>query len=555
MAETDAFSTQDAIDTAQRQIDQQLATLLDIVNILRRRRNALSLVSRLPAEILCRIFEIARDQDETQYTNPQMCISISQVCSSWRNTAMQFQGMWNCIYEHYKPQWVGELLVRSGTAPLRVSLTGYKESVFPLVFANAGNQRFQELSLWDLSPLEFGTHCRSIFGGHAPLLETLLIAFDSNHKCIVHERLFSEGTPRLRSLTLRNCPLPWNSPMLKSPLTHLKLVFPSGAAATRTRITWTMSQVTAILETLPALHELELCNVLGPIEDSTTPVVLPQRNISLPYLKDLSITAGTFDQCTRLLDRLVLTPTPSIRLDGPFDESQSWTLQSFIDSLSYIGDMLHPQHSVDPGPLRRAYLGFNSSAHRCLVFAAWNVESTPDVYVKPVIELFLRGHAHDLRVVPALMAALPLGGVQEIMFSDDLPQGSVQALLPLEHVRQIHIKASDGSDILKWLAQKSVGALPQFPFPALSRLKISGCNTLHRGGVGSTFSLLQTALRRRHRHGHGIALLYLSACDVRENQLVKLGRFVGRVVCDVKLNYIVPGYHSDGDDDSAATED
>ncbi|KAF8066484.1 hypothetical protein FPV67DRAFT_1449676 [Lyophyllum atratum] len=540
----------DAIDIAQQQIDQQLATLLDMVSILRQRRNALSLVSRLPAEILCRIFELARDEDELHNTSPKMCISISQVCSAWRETAMHFQGMWNFVHYNYKLEWVKELLVRSGTGPLRVDLDAEaNESMIPMVFQEAVNKRFQELNFGGFSPLEFETRCRSIFGGHAPLLETLHISFDSDHKSIMHESLFSGGTPRLRDLTLRNCPLPWNSPMLKSPLTHLILELPIEAAAT----TWTMSQLTAVLENLPALRELVLCNVLAPMEEaSTAPGALPRRKIPLLYLEDLAIIADTFPQCTYLLDRLSLTPTPFIRLDGSFKKSQSWTVQSFVDSLSSIRNMLCLQHSVDadasPGPLRAASFISNYAYH--LTFAAWsNVEPIPHLYRKPVVNLLLPGYTQDLSI-SGVMAALPLRGLQKIKFHHDLPQEWLQALVSLEHVHTIRIaNIAHGSNILEWLAQESPAPLPTFPFHALSRLEMISCTQdSSRRTADSTFTLLQTVLRRRHRHGHGIAVLYLNECDVKEQQLLELGQFVGRVICDPWLNTAVPRYDSDESD-------
>ncbi|KAF8066695.1 hypothetical protein FPV67DRAFT_1202507 [Lyophyllum atratum] len=533
------------------QIDQQVATLLDMVRILRQRRNALSLVSWLPAEILCRIFEIARDQDEMHHASPRMCISISQVCSAWRNTAMHFQGMWNFIHYNYNLEWVRELLVRSGTGPLRVDLDAEaNESMVPLVFSDAASKRFQELTLWGLSPLEFETRCSSIFGGHAPLLETLHISFDPDDNSIMRERLFSEGTPRLRDLTLRNCPLPWNSPMLKGPLTHLILELPIGAAA----MTWTMSQLTAVLQNLPALRELVLCHVLAPTETSTTPVALLRRNIPLLYLEDLAIIADTFPQCTYLLDRLSLRPTPFIRLDGSFNESQSWTLQSFVDSLSSIRDMLQVQHSVDadpsPGPLRTASLTSDYAYH--LAFAAWsNVEPIPHLYGKPVIKLSLPGRAQDVLAISGLMAGLPLRGLQKIIFHQNFPREWLQALVSLEHVHTIRItNLRQGSNILKWLAHKSPAPLPQFPFHALSRLEMISCTfNSSPGTVESGFAWLQTALSRRHRHGHRIAVLYLNECDLKEDQLLELGQFVGRIICEPWLNTAVPRYDSDASDD------
>ncbi|KAF8066679.1 hypothetical protein FPV67DRAFT_1201951 [Lyophyllum atratum] len=510
-----------------------------MVSILRRRRNALSLISRLPSEILCRIFEIARDQDETHKAGPWMCISISQVCSAWRNTAMHFQGMWSSIHCYYKLEWVKELLVRSGTGPLQVHLDALawgSESMLPFVFSDAASKRFQELDLCGFSPLRFESQFQSIFGGHAPLLETLSILFDYRHESIMRERLFSEGTPRLRTLSLQNCPLPWNAPLLKSPLIHLKLVLPRGAAAMR----WTMTQITAVLENLPALRDLVLCHVLAAIETSTTPVPLPRRHIPLLYLEDLSIIADNFSLCTYLLDRLSLTPTPFICLDGSSNEPQNWTLQSVIDSLSPIRDMLHLQHSVDtdpsPGPLRSAF--FTSDYANCMSFSAWsNVEPTPQLYGKPVIKLSLPGHAEDLLAIPSLMTALPLRGLQKIMFHHDIPKEWLQALGPLEHVHTVSITdvRQVSSSILKWLAQESSAPVPQFPLHALSRLEIIGRAQNSGGGIQSAVELLKNVLMSRHRHGHRIVTLYLSACDVERHQLPKLGRFVERVIYDPRV--------------------
>ncbi|GLB40958.1 hypothetical protein LshimejAT787_0901730 [Lyophyllum shimeji] len=97
-------------NAAQREIDEQLATLLDNVCVLKRQRNAYAYISRLPSEILCRIFEIARDTDHLRHPRPESCVIITHVCSAWRDIAIRFPGLWNRITPNYRFPWVEEMM-------------------------------------------------------------------------------------------------------------------------------------------------------------------------------------------------------------------------------------------------------------------------------------------------------------------------------------------------------------------------------------------------------------------------------------------------------------
>ncbi|KAF8066670.1 hypothetical protein FPV67DRAFT_1201529 [Lyophyllum atratum] len=559
-------------NAAQRAIDQQLATLLEQVCVLRRRRNAASGVSRLPEEILCRIFKTARDMDPMRGAGPAVCVCITHVCSAWRNMALRFPGLWNRIHPSYSLSWVEEMMARSRAAPLHAHVhAGRQLHTLTAVLSDESVKRIKDVTI---SGLKFPVpalkmHCPSIFECHSPLLERFSItfdpiAFDPRFESMAIERLFSEGTPRLYHLSMDGCFLPWNSPILRSPLTSLKLKLPGNLGTVET---WTIEQFTTVLEGLPALQTLELHHVLPPVDYIfSAPEV--HRVIILPRLAYLSITSHTFSRCSPLLDRLALAPTTSIRLEcSTHEEPRGFPPQLPFSSLTYLCDLLQLQHDTDTAvaPIGSAEWSFDRTSFMTL--ALWR-ESRP-TYGKPFLELVLPTYAPNLLAIPSLVAALPLEGLGHISFFRDIPQSWLLALTPFQHVESIFVvDIAPPAGILHALAHRIFElspafseARPRFLFPALSTLVIARSTLLNLGGDHgrSLFADLRAVLRMRRRHGHGVKTLRLTACEVTEGQLVKLRQVVDTVICEKEaMNTIVPQMdgvgHGDFDGDDEALE-
>lgn len=114
--------TQEDIDV---QITELKATLEKIIkqisrNIrtLKTKRNTLAAVSRLPAELLSRIFHLARDDANGKYS----WIYATLTCRAWRLCALSCATLWTNI-DCMKIMWAQEMLSRSRDAPLNIVAT------------------------------------------------------------------------------------------------------------------------------------------------------------------------------------------------------------------------------------------------------------------------------------------------------------------------------------------------------------------------------------------------------------------------------------------------
>jgi len=560
-----AFSTEDAND-AQRAIDQQLATLLDKVCLLRQWRNAFAPISRLPPEILCRIFEIARDTDHIRHRRPEVCVTITHVCSAWRDIAMRFPGLWSRITPSYHLNWVEAMMLRSGTAPLRIHVDpGHKLYTLPTILSDATVKRLQELAISGLHfpALALKMHCPSMFDCYAPLLERFNItfaspSFDARSDDVMLDRLFSKGTPHLRHLTMKNCLLPCTSLMFRSPLTFLRLALSHDSD---TSMLWTVDQLADVLENLPTLETLELHNVIPTMSRPFAPPAPASalRTIALPRLAKLSIVSHTFSQCSLLLDRLAMIPSSYIHLEcSTHDEPLGRPLQLSFSSLS---DLLKLRNGANGEAISIHSAEWSFDRTSFMALALWR--ETQPTFEMPFLQLVLPVYAPNLLVIPNVLTALPLEGLNHISFFRDFPQAWMLALALFERVTSVFVQdIRPGAGIISALARRTLdltsassreGSRSQLFFQALSTLTISECSLLDDvpDHGQSLFQDLYAMLETRRNHGHRLATLRFTACELTENQLMKLRQVVDTVICDKeKMNTIVIASESPDSDDA-----
>ena len=73
------------LDVARSIIDRDIARLEESIRVLKSRRNELAPISRLPAEILCKIFSFIEDTSIIYVgRSPELWINFSQVSQHWR---------------------------------------------------------------------------------------------------------------------------------------------------------------------------------------------------------------------------------------------------------------------------------------------------------------------------------------------------------------------------------------------------------------------------------------------------------------------------------------
>ncbi|KAF8905730.1 hypothetical protein CPB84DRAFT_1771055 [Gymnopilus junonius] len=113
-------------EEALRLIDLELAEHFKSVAVLTRLRGRITNfclpVSRLPAEVLARIFTTYQDAVmKERHARPMAWISITHVCQHWREIAVNYPLLWTHIDFRY-PRWAEEMLLRSKPSDLVVHI-------------------------------------------------------------------------------------------------------------------------------------------------------------------------------------------------------------------------------------------------------------------------------------------------------------------------------------------------------------------------------------------------------------------------------------------------
>ncbi|KAF9482556.1 hypothetical protein BDN70DRAFT_874912 [Pholiota conissans] len=287
------------IEEALRTIDEVIAVHLASLSALRFQRNNIVPISRLPPEILSRVFLFTQKTLHVQYDwddspffddsseeanpfgNPSDWIAVTQVCSHWRNIALNTPDLW------IEPpidnvQWLEEMLTRSKDAGLVITADfNSKPSVAPgLELAlKHGAARIKDLTIIDLDTDRWQNFHKWL-PKCAPRLECLHLEggiasdLDENDESIfgvieIPDHAFRE-TDRLRRLELTSTFLDWKSDVhLFHRLTYLKLndlIFGRPTA---------QQLVDVVLKGIPNLQFLYLQDCLPRREDLGSHIHLP----------------------------------------------------------------------------------------------------------------------------------------------------------------------------------------------------------------------------------------------------------------------------------------
>ena len=99
-------------------IDRDISRLEEKIRALKSRRNELSPISRLPVEILCKIFSLIENKFcfshfKSSWTN------FSRVSRHWRSSALSAPELWTKIPLNH-PRCAQEMLIRSKMAKLTI---------------------------------------------------------------------------------------------------------------------------------------------------------------------------------------------------------------------------------------------------------------------------------------------------------------------------------------------------------------------------------------------------------------------------------------------------
>jgi hypothetical protein len=92
---SESKSRKNLANEAIRLIDLQIANLRESIRALHYQRNALVPISKLPVEILTKIFMLHQENVTRRYTIQRLgWIKITHVSRRWREIALIFSGLW-----------------------------------------------------------------------------------------------------------------------------------------------------------------------------------------------------------------------------------------------------------------------------------------------------------------------------------------------------------------------------------------------------------------------------------------------------------------------------
>ncbi|KAF8141590.1 hypothetical protein EV363DRAFT_1392037 [Boletus edulis] len=331
------------VQQAQAQIDEEILALYLPVCALRTKRNALSHVSRLPDELLATVFILyVRQYHNSEWakiktfsTAPArvpIWVRVSYVCRRWRMAALSCPTLWTYVF-FVSRTWMTVLLQRSQRAPLRVRVDltyGARRSLPMLEMLFEHLPRMEEFHIRGLPP-DAVSNMISKCLIPAPLLRSLQLTVSTNKRSLASldapvpnlPVLFSQATPKLRSLDLWRLDIAWHSLTLTM-ITSLRLLSMPRPHS--------MQQLSSILSQMPGLKDLELEDILpwssSPLQDSLA------EKTELPCLSRLSIMT-TIPDLVNFLSHVRIPLDAEIRLKCVFGGHAS-----LHQLLSYVQERL-----------------------------------------------------------------------------------------------------------------------------------------------------------------------------------------------------------------------
>ncbi|KZV63404.1 hypothetical protein PENSPDRAFT_738809 [Peniophora sp. CONT] len=295
-------------------LDQELETMqrLDIITLAKQRRNMVIPACRLPAELLTRIASFAQldwapSRKRGNRVSTLGWIGMSHVCSSWRMVLVSTPSLWCSIpCLELSPRCMPDVLARTRHLGLTLTLTTN-------TFADAtGPSCAPALRLWMGLPISRRTRHLLIKDGtetfranswstlllHSmPMLESLSINLGQGSSAHARDDLVLPGDmfgsispPRLSSIKLSNCSLPWGSGLYSASVTYLSLIMDPRNTATSP----TFAQFGELFARLTSLTFLLLHDVFP---TSPNPAHLVRLPATLKSVRLGSSANGTPNDC------------------------------------------------------------------------------------------------------------------------------------------------------------------------------------------------------------------------------------------------------------------
>ncbi|KDR80741.1 hypothetical protein GALMADRAFT_1104286 [Galerina marginata CBS 339.88] len=546
-----------------RTIDQEANKHRSRIVSLMKQRNTFAPISRLPPEVLCRVFYFASKEVSR---SPLDWIKVSHVSQDWRNVAVNAPALWTTPPLHY-PRWAEEMLVRSKMASLALDADFTLGMSTKTVCASLHHiSRTRSLRIMTQDPNIMTLLLRDL-PKSAPRLEALCLSIIPQYQTRYQlpDETFCD-VYHLRRVELVGFTVDWDSQLLCS-LTSLKL-HGIGRSARPTR-----TQFWNALRGMPLLDSLDLKDTL-PLIDSSQEPPFYDGPIHLPHLQQLTV-ASSATEIRAFLQGCAFPPTTAIKFASEFRTTTPGDFHAILAALSsrpYPSSGAHPINILtlelslmSSGVSFRAFSGILSDLELCKQSCIPDIDLSFD-YVPSILLADEITRVQEL-FIGDVFDALPLAKLIKLRLNYTILPLSVRTIVDIfGTLPDLDSLSFSGSRIFAkniFLAlqenlpittnkrmTRSQSQHPPVAFPSLRAIAMEDVSfeeVVYHSVL--TPSMLEDCLIWRCEHGAEIQELKLNSCNrISEDDISKLREIVVDVDWDGReMDFSDEEHHAEDD--------
>ncbi|EAU82607.2 hypothetical protein CC1G_07889 [Coprinopsis cinerea okayama7 len=409
-------------------IDSRIAELQEEIRKWRSDRNELSPISRLPPEVLSRVFIHHQQHRTSSHVKAFDWTKVAHVSRYWRDTALGCPELWSNITTS-NSHWAQAMFERSKQAPISLSFWAYWDTKPQLaeMIKSAFSQPHRLKDLKITGHNDFVHQRLEELSPSTPILRSLVLECGPGYgQSRIPDNLLGGQAPMLRDLHWTGYQFSWSTiSSISSSLTSLKL---SNSIPRTSDNAPSPEAFFGGFQSMKNLRELDL-DLNLPIHPLSTFLIIP-----LPQLESLTIR-GSFRECGTVMKHFALPPALSAKFyifNSPDDtEGDVMAFGNSISSSWLAGPLSNSSYGSS---CRLECISVNSDLYRAIIEA----NNAPEM-----MELVDRTRDHPtlyLRLdkntfLPELLAALPLNDVLALNLNSSC---SSHELMPLSRLPSLH---------------------------------------------------------------------------------------------------------------------
>ncbi|KAI0782810.1 hypothetical protein C8Q75DRAFT_786213 [Abortiporus biennis] len=398
------------IENARKQLEDGIEQHRQTIISMQYRLNELTLVARLPPELLSEIFQcyVTTTLVDWRPYQPYRWIRLTHVCHHWRNVALRSPRLWADIAMTSNLEWMKELISRSCQVPL--NLTMARSELGSGVFRRVVQElpRARQLMI-RLEPYTYHSLNDVELPQNFPLLRSVVVQNPAySYGDMKFPLVISKGSfPVIEQLDITGYILDWSLPIFAPTLTRLVLSpdvlnLPSA------------NEALDAISKMPLLQHLELASVVKPMVDTGIPS--STHNITLPNLSYLCLS-GQALACVFILKQLEFPAETTLLLELK-------EMRTEADVTLVTGPVVRQLlESMGGGGTNRTVRSFAIQERGDIsTFSFWTVVHSLDTLalrrVKPHIQITF-GYGVQLKpLLEVFCTALPLSQVESLYLGD-----------------------------------------------------------------------------------------------------------------------------------------